>query len=125
MYDNKTLKMSLSKEIREELLSWKKRNKLNKQQCDVLLECYRRSNMFHNGRLDNKLAFLGLPSECNKSNEYVIPGYGWTIPRTISWYMLTTKGKEVITDLSSKIVWNISMNNELYIINSKIWTQKH
>lgn len=116
--------MKLEKEVIQELLSWKKRNKLNKQQCDVLLECYRRSNMFHNGGLHHKLAYLGLPSDTNKCSEYITPVYGRIIPQTINWFMITTKGKNVITDLSDRITWNESMNYELYISNGSIWKVK-
>lgn len=111
----------MEKEVREELLSWKKRNKLNKQQCDVLLECYRRSNTFRNGCLHSKLMYYGLPSDTNKCSEYITPT-GVIVPKIINWFTLTTKGKFIITDLADKIVWNESMIYNLHIINSKIWT---
>jgi len=118
--------MNLPKEVNEQLRVWKKKHKLNKQQSDVLLECFRRAHMFHNGVLDSSLGLVAFPSEVKQCKEYVIPSYRTEIPRTANWYKLTINGRILVDGLMKIITWNENtMNYNLYISNSNVWTRQN
>ena len=101
------------------LNNWIRKHKLKKPVYLNMLETYRRINMFHNGDIDSRMVLLAYPSEVKQSIEYgLLKPYSKVQPYCLSWYDLTEKGKNLISDLMNEITWNEKeMNNSTFNLN--------
>jgi len=96
---------------------WKDRNKLSARDADLLLEAYRRFNMF--GKWDHKTlsdtwAGLGLVSKYGKSLHF--SAYEGRLPkhRCIGWWVLTEPGKKVLSSLIAFLPWREELNQLIF-----------
>jgi len=94
----------MTEKYHKEIDDWEKRNGLTRRAERVLLlETWRRINMYHKGNINDTMVLLSIPSDVKQTKGLFIP-YSNEIPKALNWYNLTKKGQEIIKDLN--LVWN-------------------
>jgi hypothetical protein len=94
------------------IYQWAIENSLKRKNVkNMMLEAWRRVHMFHRGNVNENLIVLALPSQVKGLEDFLIPSSGLT-PRVYNWFKLTSKGKQVINDLSSKINFSEKRHNQ-------------
>lgn len=105
------------KEASKVIENWKSQNKISSRNAFLLLEAYRRFNMF--GRRDRYTISetwvgLGYKSEYGAS-PFFTPLNGMTPPRGAQgWWLLKENGKKLVSKLVSLLPWREDYNHLLF-----------
>lgn len=94
-------------------------NGLKSKDIDLIMEAYRRKFMFHENKgLENTWLGLGTPSEYK--SDLFRPFDGKSEKRVRNWYVLTAKGVDILTKLSTLFPFptrhedKLNLNNRYY-----------
>ena len=95
-----------------EIEEWAKRNKLNKNEKFVLLECFRKVHKFNNGVMTDKMLIISVPSTVGRmKRKELLVDYSTETKGVKNWYWLGEKGIEIVKDL--KIKWEGNITNTI------------
>ena len=98
--------------LQETINSWSTKNKLTPRISILLVEAYRRFNMFAEEKPLNS-AWVGLGTKTEYNNTYFSPITRHN-PGYLAWYGLTEKGVKVIQDLIKTLPWKSKYNSSIF-----------